>query len=87
MCKGQDRQAYTGQEFASPSTMHLGNKLGLKLGSYSQNAGRKQEDAQGPTELTVSQVDKVREHSSSSSQFKQGRVELNTLLGRTESRG
>lgn len=35
---------------STASILHLGDKLGLKLGSYSQDTWKKQEDAKGPTE-------------------------------------
>lgn len=57
MGKGQDRPR---PGACTPSTLHLGNKLGLQLGSYSQGTCRKWEDAQEPAELPGSQVDKVR---------------------------
>lgn len=67
--------------------MLLGNKLGSKLDSYSQDTSKKQENAKGPTELTTRQVDKVKGHGSFSFPFKQERAELSMLPGRAESRG
>lgn len=60
MGKGQDRSRPGAYTPSTTSTLHLGNKLGLQLGSYSQGTCRKREDAQEPAELPGSQVDKVR---------------------------